>query len=107
MATWSQHELRKIAESDDLHISPFREDGVTYGTPTWIGSVAVDDPSTSAGTTARNLLGTRPPSNKRPVVSLPPASRKEVAFAPVEGAPTTASAMPIARNTRAAHTSVR
>jgi hypothetical protein len=40
--TWSQDELCKIAEVDDLHISPFREDGVTYGTPTWIWSVAVD-----------------------------------------------------------------
>jgi hypothetical protein len=43
MATWSKLELCKIAEADDLHISPFREDGVTYGTPTWIWSVAVDD----------------------------------------------------------------
>ena len=43
MAAWSKEELRKIAEADDLHISPFREDGVTYGTPTWIWSVAVDD----------------------------------------------------------------
>ena len=42
MSTWSKHELRRIAEADDLHISPFREDGVTYGTPTWIWSVAVD-----------------------------------------------------------------
>jgi hypothetical protein len=43
VATWSKDELRKIAEADDLHISPFREDGVTYGTPTWIWSVAVDE----------------------------------------------------------------
>jgi Uncharacterized protein conserved in bacteria (DUF2255) len=43
MATWSKDELRKIAEADDLHISPFRENGKTYGTPTWIWSVAVDD----------------------------------------------------------------
>ena len=41
--TWSKDELRRIAEADDLHIAPFREDGVTYGTPTWIWSVAVDD----------------------------------------------------------------
>lgn len=40
---WSKDELHKIAEADDLHISPFREDGKTYGTPTWIWSVAVDD----------------------------------------------------------------
>jgi hypothetical protein len=42
MTTWSKDELRKIAEADDLHISPLRADGVTYGTPTWIWSVAVD-----------------------------------------------------------------
>ncbi len=33
MTTWSKDELRKIAGTDDLHISQFREDGVTYGTP--------------------------------------------------------------------------
>jgi hypothetical protein len=43
MATWLKDELSEIAETDDLHIAPFREDGVTYGTPTWIWSVAVDD----------------------------------------------------------------
>ena len=43
MTTWSKDELRKITEADDLHISPLREDGLTYGTPTWIWSVAVDD----------------------------------------------------------------
>jgi hypothetical protein len=39
---WSPNELQQIAESDDLHMSPFREDGETYGTPTWIWSVVVD-----------------------------------------------------------------
>src|SRR6202171_3601029 len=43
MSSWSKDELSKIAETDDLHISPFRDDGVTYGTPTWIWSVVVDD----------------------------------------------------------------
>src|SRR5215208_5654594 len=41
MSAWSKDELRRIAEADDLHVSPFREDGVTYGTPTWVWSVAV------------------------------------------------------------------
>ena len=41
MPEWSEEELSKMAEADDLHISPFREDGVTYGTPTWIWSVVV------------------------------------------------------------------
>jgi hypothetical protein len=40
--TWSKDELHRIAEADDLHIAPFREDGMTYGTLTWIWSVAVD-----------------------------------------------------------------
>ncbi len=43
MIAWPRDELRKIAEADDLHIAPFREDGATYGTSTWIWSVAVDD----------------------------------------------------------------
>jgi hypothetical protein len=39
---WSSEALQKIAGSDDLKISPLREDGVTYGTPTWIWNVAVN-----------------------------------------------------------------
>ncbi|WP_062298701.1 DUF2255 family protein [Demequina maris] len=42
MAAWPAPVLAAIAGSDDLHISPFRADGVTYGTPTWIWSVVVD-----------------------------------------------------------------
>ncbi|WP_122279706.1 DUF2255 family protein [Pseudomonas syringae group genomosp. 3] len=41
-AQWSQDELAKIIKADDLKISPFREDGVTFGTPTWIWCVDVD-----------------------------------------------------------------
>jgi hypothetical protein len=41
VATWPEDELHKIAATDDLHIAPFREDGVTYGTLTWIWSVVV------------------------------------------------------------------
>jgi hypothetical protein len=43
MSTWPKPELEKIAKGDDLHIAPFREDGTTYGTPTWIWSVAIGD----------------------------------------------------------------
>jgi hypothetical protein len=42
MTKWPDAELRKIADADDLHIAPFRDDGKTHGTPTWIWSVAVD-----------------------------------------------------------------
>jgi hypothetical protein len=43
MAGWNKDELKKISENDDFHISPFREDEKTYGTPTWIWSVVVGD----------------------------------------------------------------
>ena len=42
MTMWTKNELRRLAETDDLHIAPFREDGRTYGTPMWIWSVPVD-----------------------------------------------------------------
>jgi hypothetical protein len=41
-SAWPHDELRRIAETDDLHIAPFREDGRTFGTPTWIWSVVVE-----------------------------------------------------------------
>ncbi|SFV31723.1 DUF2255 family protein [Thermoflavifilum thermophilum] len=40
--SWTKDVLRQIVEADDLHISPLREDGITYGTPTWIWCVAVE-----------------------------------------------------------------
>ncbi len=43
MSKWAKDELLKMAETDDLHISPFRDDGRTYGTLTWIWSVVLDD----------------------------------------------------------------
>jgi len=42
MPSWSADDLQRIAATDDLRISPFREDGTTYGTPTWIWSVVVE-----------------------------------------------------------------
>jgi hypothetical protein len=43
MGSWSSDELLRIAEADDLHVAPSREDGVTYGNPTRVWSVAFDD----------------------------------------------------------------
>lgn len=42
MKQFSSEELKQIDKADDLHISPYREDGKTYGTPTWIWEVVVD-----------------------------------------------------------------
>ena len=35
-------ELQQINTADDLKVAPFRADGITYGTPTWIWAVVVD-----------------------------------------------------------------
>jgi hypothetical protein len=43
MKQFTKEEIKKIAKSDDLYIAPFREDGKTYGTLTWVWSVVVDD----------------------------------------------------------------
>ena len=43
MTAWTTDELHAIASTDDFHIAPFRADGATLGTPTWIWSVVVDD----------------------------------------------------------------
>ncbi len=40
---WTTEQLNKFTSADDLHVSPFYADGKTYGTPTWIWSVIVDD----------------------------------------------------------------
>ncbi|MFG6444641.1 DUF2255 family protein [Microbacterium sp. P07] len=43
MTSWSSENITRIAATDDLHIAPFRADGATYGTLTWIWSVVVDE----------------------------------------------------------------
>jgi|GraSoiStandDraft_43_1057313.scaffolds.fasta_scaffold267967_2 hypothetical protein len=42
MSAWTEERLQQIASTDDLHIAPFRDDGATLGTPTWIWSVVID-----------------------------------------------------------------
>ncbi|MFF7593407.1 hypothetical protein [Streptomyces mirabilis] len=41
MSTWDQAQPRSFAAADDLHISPYREDGLTYGTPSGPRSTTV------------------------------------------------------------------
>lgn len=43
MTEWATEEIQRIREGDDFHVAPFRADGVTPGTLTWIWSVVVDD----------------------------------------------------------------
>jgi hypothetical protein len=85
MASWSKNELRKIAEADDLHISPLREDGVTYGTPTWIWSVAVDDALYVRAYNGRSSRWYRAAMRQKTGRIIAAGMTKEVTFEPVDG----------------------
>src|SRR5437773_3714849 len=85
MTLWSMDELRKIAEADDLHISPFREVGVTYGTSTWIWSVAVDDALYVRGYNGQKSRWYRAAIRQRAGRIIAAGMAKEVAFEPVNG----------------------
>lgn len=86
MSTWSKHELRKIAGADDLHIAPFREDGKTYGTPTWIWSVVVDDCLYVRGYNGQKSSWYQAAIKQKSGRIIAAGMTKEVIFEPVDGA---------------------
>jgi hypothetical protein len=85
MTKWPKDELRRIAEADDLHISPFREDGVTYGTPTWIWSVAVDDALYVRGYNGQNSRWYQAAVRQKAGRIIAAGMTQDVAFEPVDG----------------------
>lgn len=86
MTTWPKDELRKIRETDDLHISPFREDGKTYGTPTWIWSVVVDDGLYVRGYNGKKSRWYQAAVQQKAGRITAAGITREVAFEPVVGA---------------------
>ena len=85
MSKWAKEELRKIAEADDLHIAPFREDGVTYGTPTWIWSVAVGNALYVRGYNGTKSRWYQAALRQKAGRIIAAGKRKEVIFEPVNG----------------------
>jgi hypothetical protein len=82
---WSADELRQIAVTDDLHISPLREDGVTYGTLTWIWSVVVDDALYVRGYNGQQSRWYQAAIRQKAGRIRAAGMTKDVAFEPVEG----------------------
>jgi hypothetical protein len=82
---WAKEELRKIVEADDLHIAPFRDDGVTYGTPTWIWSVAVSDALYVRGYNGTESRWYQAALRQKSGRIIAAGMTKEVAFEPVDG----------------------
>jgi hypothetical protein len=85
MSEWDRTELQKIAQSDDLHISPFREDGKTYGTPTWIWSVVVDDAVYVRAYNGKKSSWYQAAVRQKAGRITAAGMTKEVTFEPVEG----------------------
>jgi hypothetical protein len=86
MAAWAQDELSKIAKADDLHIAPFREDGKTYGTPTWIWSVVVDGMLYVRGYNGQSSRWYQAALRQKAGRIITAGMIKEVTFEPVDGA---------------------
>ncbi|TPI12179.1 DUF2255 family protein, partial [Mesorhizobium sp. B4-1-3] len=70
----------------DLHVAPFREDGETYGTPTWIWSVVVDDDLYVRGYNGQNSRWYQAAVRQRAGRITAAGMTKEVSFEAVDGA---------------------
>jgi hypothetical protein len=86
MNSWTKDELTKIAESDDLHVAPFRDDGSTYGTLTWIWSVVVDGALYVRAYNGRQSRWYQSALRQKAGRITAARMTKEVAFEPVEDA---------------------
>ncbi|MFL9946317.1 DUF2255 family protein [Paraburkholderia agricolaris] len=86
MSAWKQDELSRIAGADDLHISPFREDGKTYGTPTWIWSVVVDGALYVRGYSGKASRWYQAAVKQKAGRILVAGMTRDVVFEPVDGA---------------------
>jgi hypothetical protein len=85
MKQWPKDELEKIATADDLHIAPFRDDGKTYGTPTWIWSVAVDGELYVRAYNGKNSRWYRAAVGQRAGRILAAGMTRDVEFEPLDG----------------------
>jgi hypothetical protein len=85
MVTWAKGKLRKIAERDDLHIAPLRDDGVTFGTPTWIWSVAVGGDLYVRAYNGKNSRWYQAAVRQKAGRITAAGMTKEVTFEPVDG----------------------
>jgi hypothetical protein len=85
MATWSEDELGKIATADGLHVSPLRRDGVTYRTPTWIWSVAVEGALYVRGYQGQNARWYQAAVRQKAGRIVAAGMTREVTFEPAHG----------------------
>ena len=82
---WPAAEIEAIGSTDDLHVAPFRADGKTYGTLTWIWSVVVDDALYVRAYNGQNSRWYKAAMQQQAGRISAAGMEKEVSFAPVDG----------------------
>jgi hypothetical protein len=85
MMSWALDELAKIDQADDLKIAPFREDGATYGTPTWIWEVVVDGELYARGYNGQKSRWYQAAVRQKAGRIIAAGTTREVAFDAVDG----------------------
>ncbi len=83
---FSENDLDRIVAAEDLHIAPFRDDGTTYGTPTWIWCVAVDGSLYVRGYHGQSSRWYQAAVRQRAGKIVAAGTTIEVTFEPVDGA---------------------
>lgn len=79
------HELERMDKANDLHVAPFREDGKTYGTPTWIWAVVVDGELYARAYNGINSRWYNSAIGQKAGRIIAAGMTKEVVFEPVQG----------------------
>jgi hypothetical protein len=82
---WPRADLQRIEASDDLRIAPFREDGVSYGTLTWIWSVVVGDRLYARAYNGRESRWHQAALRRKAGRITAAGLTREVVFEPIEG----------------------
>ena len=81
----TESEIKQIAQKDDFHIAPFREDGKTYGTLTWIWSVSVENKLYVRAYNGTKSRWYKSAISQKAGKIKAAGMEKEVSFAPVDG----------------------
>lgn len=83
--TLTAQEIESIAQKDDFHIAPFREDGTTFGTLTWIWNVSVDNKLYVRAYNGKNSRWYQSAMKQKAGKIKAAGMEKKVRFQPIEG----------------------
>ena len=83
--TLTTEEIKLIAQENDLHIAPFRADGETYGTLTWIWNVEVEGKLYVRAYNGVNSRWYQSAISQKEGMITAAGMKKKVSFQPVKG----------------------